>query len=123
VARLRDDLEGRLVASTGAAVNGAAAPRSADTTSLAFAGLEAEPILLSLSERGVCASAGAACASGSVEPSPVLLALGVPADLAAGSIRFSLSRDTTPQDIDAAVETVSDVVQRLRSAVLGGSPR
>lgn len=115
VARLRDDLERRLVAATAAVVHGAEAPRGAETTNLGFPGLEAEPILLSLSERGVCASAGAACASGSVEPSPVLLALGVPPDLAAGSIRFSLGRDTTSAEIDAASEVVSDVVRRLRA--------
>ncbi len=123
VSRLRDDLERRLAAAAGAVVNGGTAPRCSDTTNLGFEGLEAEPILLSLSERGVCAAAGAACASGSVEPSPVLLALGVPQDIAAGSIRFSLGRDTTPGEIDAAVEVVSDVVRQLRSALSPGRSR
>lgn len=84
-----------------------------NTTNLGFAGLEAEAILLALSERGVCASAGAACSSGSLEPSPVLLAMGVPEPVAHGSVRFSLSRETTDAEVEQAAATVIDVVQRL----------
>jgi cysteine desulfurase len=67
-----------------------------------------------LSERGLCASAGAACSSGSLEPSPVLVAMGIPEPVAHGSLRFSLSRDTTDAEIDAAAGLVIDCVRLLR---------
>ena len=66
-----------------------------------------------LSERGVCASAGAACASGSLEPSPVLLAMGIPEEVAHGSIRFSLSRFTSRQEIEEAVRIIVEAVTTL----------
>ena len=94
-------------------VNSGGAFRIWNTTNLGFPGLEAEAILLGLSERGVCASAGAACSSGSLEPSPVLLAMGVSEPVAHGSIRFSLSRFTSEEQIDRAIEVVPLVVRRL----------
>ena len=84
-----------------------------NTTNLGFPGIEAEAVLLGLSEKGVCASAGAACSSGSLEPSPVLLAMGVPEPVAHGSVRFSLSRYSRAQEIDRALELVPAVVGRL----------
>ncbi|MEM7626182.1 MAG: cysteine desulfurase family protein [Planctomycetota bacterium] len=96
-----------------AAVNSGGYPRLWNTTNLGFRGLEAEAILLGLSERGVCASAGAACSSGSLEPSPVLLAMGVEEAVAHGSIRLSLSRDTTVAEVDAASSSLVAVVERL----------
>ncbi len=84
-----------------------------NTSNLGFPRLEAEAILLGLSERGVCASAGAACSSGSLEPSPVLLAMGIEEPVAHGSVRFSLSRYTTDAEIDAAIELVPQVVRRV----------
>jgi len=111
---LRDRLEhGILERVPSAVVNGATAPRLWNTTNIGFPKLEAEAILLLLSERGVCASAGAACSSGSLDPSPVLLAMGVPPDVAHGSIRLSLSRETTEAEIDAAIDIVTDAVTRL----------
>jgi cysteine desulfurase len=111
---LRDQLEqGVLARCPQATVNSAAAPRLWNTTSIAFRQLEAEAILLGLSERGLCASAGAACSSGSLEPSPVLLAMGIPPDLAHGSVRFSLSRSTTPAQIARAVDIIAAVVAKL----------
>ncbi|MCX5662382.1 MAG: cysteine desulfurase family protein [Planctomycetota bacterium] len=89
------------------------APRLWNTANLGFPRLEAEAILLGLSERGLCASAGAACSSGSLEPSPVLLAMGIPPAIAHGSVRFSLSRLTTEAEIDRALEIVPAVVARL----------
>lgn len=112
----RDRLEQALVDSTGAAVHARHAPRLWNTTNLGFARLEAEAILLLLSERGVYASAGAACSSGSLDPSPVLLAMGIPAELAHGSIRFSLSRETTDAEIDEAIVRVSSAIARLRTS-------
>ncbi|MEM7577536.1 MAG: cysteine desulfurase family protein [Planctomycetota bacterium] len=88
-----------------------------NTSNLAFPNLEAEAILLGLSERGVFASAGAACSSGSLEPSPVLLAMEIAEPLAHGSVRFSLSRTTTGEDVDAAVPVVTQVVSRLRQTL------
>ncbi len=84
-----------------------------NTSNVGFPGLEAEAILLGLSERGVCASAGAACSSGSLEPSPVLLAMGVPEPVAHGSVRFSLSRFTTDHEIDTAIRVITEVVEKL----------
>jgi len=92
----------------------AASGRLWNTSNLGFPGLEAEAILLGLSEKGVCASAGAACSSGSLDPSPVLLAMGVPRPIAHGSIRFSLSRHTTDEEIDRTIVIVPQIVQKLR---------
>ncbi len=117
VAALRNSFERHIVETVqDASINAVEAPRMGDVTNIAFAKLEAEAILLMLSERGVCASAGAACSSGSVEPSAVLLAMGLPPELAFGSIRFSLSRDTTEQEIDRAGEITTDVVAKLRAS-------
>lgn len=85
-----------------------------NTINLGFPKLEAEPLLMLLSERGVWASAGAACSSGSLEPSPVLLAMGVPPEVAHGSIRVSIGRDTTDADLDAAASILAECVARLR---------
>ena len=117
---LRDRFEASVLKSVpGSVVNGPTRPGAAmglrlwNTSNIAFPGLEAEAILLGLSERGVCASAGAACSSGSLEPSPVLLAMGVPEPVAHGSVRFSLSRDTTDDEIDRALVVIPEVVARL----------
>jgi cysteine desulfurase len=99
-----------------ARVNAAGAQRLWNTTSIAFPRLEAEGLLLALSERGVAASAGAACSSGSLEPSPVLLAMGVPAELAHGSLRFSLGRHSTETEVRQAATLVSECVDRARGA-------
>ncbi len=115
---LRDSLEQRILGAVGeATVIGGDAPRLWSTSNIAFAKLEAEAILLMLSERGVCASAGAACSSGSMEPSTVLLAMGIPDQLVAGSIRFSLSRDTTADEIDRALEVIVPVIGTLRATM------
>jgi cysteine desulfurase len=88
-----------------------------NTTNIGFPRLEAEALLLLLSERGVCASAGAACSSGSLEPSVVLRTMGVPAEVAHGSLRFSLSRETTEDEIVEAAEIVGACVGRLRGSM------
>lgn len=100
---------------------GGGAPRIWNTTNIGFPPLESEAILLLLSERGVSAAAGAACSSGSLEPSPVLLAQGIPEPIAHGSIRLSLSRYTTDAEIDYAIEVVPQVIARLRESMpVGG---
>jgi cysteine desulfurase len=88
-----------------------------NTSNISFAQLEAEAILLLLSERGVFASAGAACSSGSLEPSPVLKAMGIPMKIAHGAIRFSLSRFTTDEEVDQALKVVPEVISRLRNVL------
>jgi cysteine desulfurase len=117
---LRDRFEAAVVnACDGARVNAAGAERLWNTTNIAFPKLEAEAILLGLSERGVLASAGAACSSGSLDPSPVLLAMGVPEELAHGSIRFSIGRETTAEELDRAVPLIAGCVRRLSGAMPG----
>jgi cysteine desulfurase len=111
----RDRLERAILdAVPDAVVNGAGADRLWNTTNIGFPGLEAEAILLLLSERGVAASAGAACSSGSLDPSPVLLAMGVPPRVAHGSIRLSISRLTTDEEIAHAAEAIPACIARLR---------
>lgn len=94
----------------GAVVNGGRAPRIWNTVNIGFPGLQAQLLVVVFSERGLAVSGGAACASGSLEVSGVLGAMGVDSDTAAGSLRFSLSRDTSDADIDAALEVIADVL-------------
>lgn len=111
-ATMRDHFEAQLLASIPwAKVHRAA--RLWNTSSIAFPGLEAEALLLALSERGLYASAGAACSSGSLEPSPVLLAMGINEPEAHGTLRFSLSRETTEAELTQAVPIIAEVVRRL----------
>jgi len=120
---LRDRLEQQvceLLPDTVINAAGRAGMRIWNTSNMGFPRLESEAILLGLSERGVCASAGAACSSGSLEPSPVLLAMGIDETIAHGSVRFSLSRYTAGQQIDQAVAVIQEVVSRLsRTLPLG----
>ncbi len=114
---LRDSFERRLREALDVSINGTEAPRLWNTSNIGFAKLEAEAILLMLSERGVCASAGAACSSGSLEASSVIAAMGVLPELAAGSIRFSISRDTTEAEIDAALVIIAETIIKLRATL------
>ena len=108
---MRDRFEAAILAlHPGAVVNGGDAPRIWNTVNIGFPGLQAQLLVVVFSERGLAVSGGAACASGSLEVSGVLGAMGVDPDTAAGSLRFSLSRDTTDADIDAALEVIADVL-------------
>jgi cysteine desulfurase len=110
---LRDRLEKRILASCpGAFVNGA--DRLPNTLNVSFEFIEGESILLMLDELGICASSGSACTSGSLEPSHVMRAMGVPFTRAHGSIRFSLSRYTTQEEIDYVADRLPAIVNRLR---------
>jgi len=113
----RDRLE-RLILERvpGSVINGTTDPtrRLWNTTNIGFDRLEAEAILLGLSERGVFASAGAACSSGSLDPSPILLAMGINERIAHGSIRLSLAPETTDAEVEIAAETIAQVVGRLQ---------
>ena len=115
VKAMRDRLQDALMTSIPhSRINGGGAERLPNTTSIAFEFVEGEAILLLLSEFGICASSGSACTSGSLEPSHVLRAMGVPFTCAHGSIRFSLSRYTTDAEIDAVIRELPPVIARLR---------
>jgi len=118
VAKLRDRLEAEILRNIAeTSVNGDIDHRLPNTTNISFSRLEAEAILLLLSERDICASAGAACSSGSLEPSHVLQAMKIDPRRAHGAIRFSLSRMTTEEEIDGALEIVPKVIARLRAVM------
>ncbi len=115
VHKLRDKLEaGILERCKNVTVNGDRKMRLPNTTNLSFEFIEGEAILYSLSDAGIAASSGSACTSGSLEPSHVIRAMGIPFTLAHGSIRFSLSRYNTEEEIDYTLEQLPPIVQRLR---------
>ncbi len=95
-------------------INGDVENRLPNTTNLSFEYVEGEAILLRLNEFGICASSGSACSSGSLEPSHVLRAMGIPYTAVHGSIRFSLSRYTTEQEIDRVIEVMPGIITELR---------
>jgi cysteine desulfurase len=115
VRQLRDKLEqGLLDGTPKAAVNGDREQRLPSTTSIGFDAVEGEAILLMMDELGICASSGSACTSGSLEPSHVLRAMGVPFTSAHGSIRFSLSHYNTEEEIDFIIEKLPPIIANLR---------
>ena len=115
VALLRDRLEqGLLEQIPDCMVNGDVENRLPNTTNIAFKNVEGEAILLMLDRLGVCASSGSACTSGSLEPSHVLRAMGVPFTYAHGSIRLSLSRYSTQEEVDFVIENFPGVIKTLR---------
>jgi len=117
VRRLRDRLERELVARIPyIEVNGRGAPRLPNTLNLSCHFIEGEAMLFELSDHGICASSGSACTSGSLEPSHVLLAMHVPVTAVHGSIRFSLSRYNTEEEIDYVIQVFPEVVAQLRRA-------
>jgi cysteine desulfurase len=120
---LRDRLEISLLAAIpGSSVNGDRARRLPNTTNLSFEGIESEAALILLDERGVCCSAGSSCATGSAKPSHVLKAMGFTDARAKSSLRLSLSRLTTPEEISRATEILPAVIQKLRAVSLADSP-
>lgn len=115
ISQLRDKLEQTLLDKVpNALINGDPTNRLPNTSSVAFEYVEGEAILLMMNEYGICASSGSACTSGSLEPSHVLRAMGVPFTAAHGSIRFSLSRYNTEAEIDVILEKLPPVIERLR---------
>jgi len=115
LSRLRDKLEQALLkSSSDTRINGDAASRLPNTSNISFEYVEGEAILLRLNEYGICASSGSACTSGSLEPSHVLRAIGVPFTAIHGSIRFSLSRYNTEEEIDKVIEIVPGIIKDLR---------
>ena len=115
LAALRDRLEqGILARIDSAGVNGALANRTPNTTNIYFEGIEGEALVIALDLRGFAVSSGAACSSGAVEPSHVLLAIGLPPERARASIRFSLGRTNTAEQVDALIDAVAESVKHLR---------
>ncbi|MDD4869973.1 MAG: cysteine desulfurase NifS [Kiritimatiellae bacterium] len=115
VAKLRDRLEAGILASCpSTTVNGDRVHRLPNTTNISFQYIEGEAILYHLSDIGVAASSGSACTSGSLEPSHVIRAMGVPFTSAHGSTRFSLSRYNTAEEIEYVIEKIPAIVKRLR---------
>jgi len=116
LSKLRDKLESELLARVrGAQVNGDRSRRVPNTTNMTFPGAGGEALLISLDLQGIACSTGAACSSGSTEPSHVLLAAGMSRDEARSSLRFSLGRPTTPEEIDHAISVILPVVERIRA--------
>jgi cysteine desulfurase len=102
-------------------LNGHPTERVPGTANIAYRHVESESIVLGLDLKGIAVSAGSACTSGSVEPSYVLVAMGVPIEWAMGAVRTSLGRSTTADDIDYVVESVEPIVRKLRSALPVGA--
>ena len=111
---LRDRLQAGLEGIPGTRVNGHAERRAPHLVNVSFEAVDGEAVILSLDAEGICVSSGSACASMSLEPSPVLRAMGLPADEARGSVRFSVSPFTTEAEIDQALGVVPRVIERLR---------
>jgi cysteine desulfurase len=115
ISALRDDLErGLLQRVPQSRVNAATAPRTPNTTNMVFPGVDGEALLIALDLNGIACSTGAACSSGAVEPSHVLRAIGESAADARATLRFSLGRPTTRAEIDQALLTIPETVERLR---------
>jgi cysteine desulfurase len=115
VKKLRDTLEQKILASCPQSfVNGDTQNRLPNTTNISFEYIEGEAILLMMDKFGICASSGSACTSGSLEPSHVLRAMGVPFTAAHGSIRYSLSVYNTEEEIEFVADKMPQIVARLR---------
>jgi cysteine desulfurase len=115
VARLRDRLEAGILEISGTGVNGGAAPRAGNTTNIHFEHLEGEALVIALDLKGVAVSGGSACHSGSTEPSHVLMAMGMDKNAALASLRFSLLKTVTDEDVDHVLRVVLEAVGHLRA--------
>lgn len=114
ISAMRDRLIDGLLKIERTRVNGGRTPRLAGNVSICFEGVEGESLLLSLDLKGICASSGSACTSGSLDPSHVLLALGLPHEIAHGSLRLSLSETNTEEDVDYILSVIPEIIERLR---------
>jgi len=118
IAALRDRLEQAILARVpGTAVNGAIDPRVPNTTNISFEGVEAESLLIALDLEGYAVSTGSACSSGTLEPSHVLRAMGLPSHRTQSSIRFSLGAGNTEEQVDSLIAKLPAVVSKLRTLV------
>lgn len=115
VSKMRDRLISELLKIKESRLNGDAIKRLPGNVNISFRGIEGESLLLSLDLEGICASSGSACTSGSLDPSHVLLAIGLPHATAHGSLRLSINEETTDEDVDYILEKVPKVVKKLRA--------
>lgn len=113
--KLRDELIAGLEKIPHGALNGTKENRLPGNVSFCFEGVEGESLLLLLDDKGVCASSGSACTSGSLDPSHVLLAIGRPHEVAHGSLRLSLCEDNTEEDVQYMIEVIPEIIEYLRS--------
>jgi cysteine desulfurase len=114
MAAARDHLERELLEIEATGLNSEGAPRVPNTTNIYFDGIEGEALVIALDLKGLAVSTGAACSSGAIEPSHVLTAMGLRPDRAKASIRFSLGKQNTPEDVDFALGLIPETVARLR---------
>lgn len=112
--KLRDKLLNELSKIPHSKINGDREKRLPNNFNMCFEGIEGESLLLLLDDKGICASSGSACTSGSLDPSHVLLAIGLPHEVAHGSLRLTLSKYNTEEEIDKVIETVPKIVEYLR---------
>ena len=112
--RLRDRFEQGILSSCADVLVNGDGPRVPNTSNLAFMGVDGESLLISLDQAGIAASHGSACATGALEPSRILVKMGLSLERARSSLRFSLSRFTTEKEIDTALSIVEEEVKRLR---------
>jgi cysteine desulfurase len=115
LAKLRDRLEAGLLMVEGTRLNGAGAPRTANTTNITFDQLEGEALVIALDLKGVAVSGGSACHSGATEPSHVLMAMGLDRHAALASLRLSLLKTATDADVEHVLRVVPEAVERLRA--------
>jgi cysteine desulfurase len=115
VSAMRDRLIGALRTVERGRLNGHEKDRLPGIVNFCFEGIEGESLLLMLDMAGICASSGSACTSGSLDPSHVLLALGLPHEIAHGSLRLSLSEYNTPEEVKYIIETLPPIIEKLRS--------
>ncbi len=115
ISKLRDKLISELSKIPHSKINGDTESRLAGNVNICFEGIEGESLLLLLDAHGICASSGSACTSGSLDPSHVLLALGLPHEVAHGSLRLSLCEENTEEEVNKIIETVPQVVSYLRN--------
>jgi len=112
---MRDQIEETILSQVEATgINGAGAPRVPNTTNIHFDYIEGEALVIALDLKGLAVSTGAACSSGAIEPSHVLTAMGLPPEIARASLRFSLGKQNTPEDVQFALDLVPQTVARLR---------
>jgi cysteine desulfurase len=114
IEQMRDRLQQMLSSLEAAGVNGDGAPRVPNTTNIYFDHIEGEALVIALDLKGLAVSTGAACSSGAIEPSHVLTAMGLRAERARASIRFSLGKQNTEEEVEFALALVPDTVARLR---------
>jgi cysteine desulfurase len=115
LALLRDRLEAGILKISGTGINGAGAPRVANTTNIRFEQVEGEALVIALDLKGVAVSGGSACHSGATEPSHVLMAMGLNKNEARASLRFSLLKTATEADVDHVLKVVPAAVEHLRA--------